>query len=194
MAIVYNIYANNGAGGPVNYSKPIATTSSLSYAPGALTPSSDTTFAVRALDTVSNLEEANTDARVRIVLDGSGNDLSGVPNSPQSVVLSALAAGACQVTWAYVPALSVGTPTGFQVFLSQGQTVDYSSPAMTVPYVSGQFGYTCTLAGPYAFSSYSATVRAVNASGSDGNTILSQALVGIPTAAVAMDPITISFI
>jgi hypothetical protein len=194
MAIAYNIYANNGAGGPVNYSQPIATTSSLSYVPGALTPSSDTTFAVRAKDTVSNLEEANTDARIRIVLDGSGNDLSGVPNSPQSVVLSALAGGDCLVTWAYIPALSAGVPTRFQIYLSQGQTVNYGSPTMTVPYVPGQVGFTCKLAGPFAFSSYSASVRAVNDAGSDGNTTCSQAFAGLPTSTVAMDRITVSFI
>ena len=73
MAISYNIYANDGMGGDVDYSTPIATTSDLTYATGPLATPSDNTFAVRAFDTASCIEEANTDARVRIILDASGN-------------------------------------------------------------------------------------------------------------------------
>ncbi len=71
--------------------RPIATTSGLTYTVGPLAAPSDNTFAVRAFDTISGIEEANTDARVRIILDAAGNDVTARPNSV--VGLSATADG-----------------------------------------------------------------------------------------------------
>src|SRR5438309_1221755 len=118
MPIAYNIYASHGAGGPVNYAAPIATTTGLTFTTGPLPPGSDTTFAVRALDTSTNLEESNTDALVRIVLDANGADVSGRPNPPHAVVLSPAPAGSCLVSWAFA-AVQSGKPVGFQVFLTR---------------------------------------------------------------------------
>jgi hypothetical protein len=193
MAIVYNIYANDGGGGPVNYTTPIATTSSLSYVTGMLHAGSDTTFAVRAEDTASNLEEANTDTCVRVALDANGNDIGGRPNAPHALALSTAAGGGCLVSWAYFQAADSATPVGFQVFLSEDPSAVCGSLASTVPYVYGQVGYTCPLHGPYVLSTYSASVRAYNAAGSDGNTIVA-AVVGVPTSPVMMESISVSFI
>jgi hypothetical protein len=194
MAIVYNIYANDGVGGPVNYTTPISTTTSLSYVTGMLPAGSDTTFAVRAKDTASNLEEANTDARVRVALDTNGNDIGGRPNPPHALVLSTAAGGGCLVSWAYFQGVGSATPVGFQVFLSEDPSALYRSTASTVPYVYGQVGYTCRLSGPYVLSTYSASVRAYNAAGSDGNAIVVGAVVGVPTSPVMMEAISVSFI
>jgi hypothetical protein len=194
MAIVYNIYANGGAGGPVNFTTPIATTTSLSYVTGMLPAGSDTTFAVRAKDTASNLEEANTDACVRVALDANGNDIGGRPNPPHALLLSTAAGGGCLVSWAYFQAAGSATPVGFQVFLSEGSSALFGSLASTVPYVYGQVGYICRLPGPYVLSTYSASVRAYNAAGSDGNTIVVGAIVGVPTSPVIMEPISVSFV
>ena len=68
MGISYNVYANDGQGGYVNYDTPIATVNSPSYVVDSLGFPGDYTFAVRAFDTTSGIEEANTDARVRICL------------------------------------------------------------------------------------------------------------------------------
>jgi hypothetical protein len=194
MAIVYNIYANDGAGGPVNYATPIATTTSLSYVTGVLPAGSDTTFAVRAEDTASNLEEANTDAQVRVILDTNGNDIGGQPNPPHALALSTAAGGGCLVSWAYFQAAGAATPLGFQVFLSENSAALYGSPASTVPYVFGQVGYTCRLPGPYVLSTYLASVRTYNAAGSDVNTIVAGAVVGVPTNPVTMEEIVVSYI
>ena len=69
MAISYNIYANDGAGRRRQLRTPIATTtgSHVRWRRDLAAPS-DNTFAVRAFDTTSGIEEANTEARVRIVL------------------------------------------------------------------------------------------------------------------------------
>ena len=194
MSIVYNVYASDGAGGPVNYAAPVATTTGQSFVTGPLRPGSDTTFAVRALDTSTNLEESNTDARRRIVIDSNGLDVSGCPNAPHAVVLSPVSGGSCLVSWAFDAAVQSSTPVGFQVFLTQGSSVSYASPAATVPYVPGQVGYTCILSGPYTLGTYSAAVRSYNTAGSDGNTVAVTATVGLPTSPLMMDPVQVSWI
>jgi hypothetical protein len=194
MAISYNIYANDGVGGPVNYTTPVATTAGLTYVSAPLPPGSDTTFAVRALDTSTSLEEANTDASTRIILDANGGDMSGRPNPPHAVALSAVSGGGCLVSWAFDAAAQFGTPVGFQVFLTEGSSVAYTSPAVTVAYVQGQVGYVYTLPGPYTRSTYSAAVRSYNTAGSDGNTVAVTAVVGLPTTPLMMDTVQVSWI
>jgi hypothetical protein len=194
MAIVYNIYVNDGAAGPVNYATPVGTTAGLTHITLPLPIGSDTTFAVRALDTSTNLEEANTDATTRILLDANGGDVSNHPNPPHAIAVSAVSGAACLVSWAFNAAAHFGTPVGFQIFLAEGSSVAYGSPVATVPYVPGQVGYACTLPGPYTRSSYSAAVRSYNAAGSDGNTVVVTAIVGLPTSALMMDAVQVSWI
>ena len=133
MGISYNIYANDGLGGAVNYAAPLASTTSISFTTGSLPRSSDTTFAVRAMDTTTGLEEANTEARVRVVLDGNGLDISARPNAPRALMARASAGGGCLATWGYNPVGQAGAPTGFLVYLTPGATANYSTPATTVP-------------------------------------------------------------
>ena len=121
MTINYQIYSNGGSGGAVDYSTPVATTSALSAVLDRSSPSSDNTFVVRALDTTSGLEEANTTVSVRIVIGADGSDVTALPASPHAVALAAVGAGSCRVSWAYVPVAGYGTPTGFNVYLRRVQ-------------------------------------------------------------------------
>ena len=193
MAIAYNVYSNDGAGGPVNYSTPIATTTALTYVTTALMAGSNTTFAVRAFDASTNLEEANIDASATIILDANGNDVSARPNAPHALVLLPTSAGSCLVSWAFNAVAQAGVPVGFQIFLTEGTSVDYSSPAGVVPYIPGQVGYTYQLPGPYSVSTYTASVRSYNATTSDGNTITVTATIGLPTVPYTMDPVQITW-
>jgi hypothetical protein len=194
MAIVYNIYANDGAGGPVNYATPVGTTAGLTYTTLPLPAGSDTTFALRALDTSNLLEDANTDASTRIIVDANGGDISNRPNPPHAVAVSAAPGAACLVSWAFNTTAGFGTPVGFQIFLTQGLLIAYSTSAATVPYVPGQVGYAYTLSGPYARATYTVAVRAYNTSGSDGNTVAVTAVVGLPTNPLLMDAIQVSWV
>ena len=149
MTINYQIYSNGGSGGAVDYSTPVATTSALSAVLGPLAPSSDNTFVVRALDTTSGLEEANTTVSVRIVIGADGSDVTALPASPHAVALAAVGAGSCRVSWAYVPVAGYGTPTGFNVYLAPSSAAAPVPPTATVAYQSGCVGYSVLLAGPF---------------------------------------------
>ena len=188
MTITYRIYSNNGNGGPVDFSTPLATTTELTYTIGPLGVSTDSSFVVRAYDPASGFEEANTDAQVRVVLGADGTDLSQLPNPPHALVLSPAANGGCRVSWAYAPANWYGTPTAFSVFLTQGNAVDYSAPAASVAFSQGVIGYSCMLPGPFALSTYTVAVRSFNATGVETNTEAITSVFGLP-APFAMDPV-----
>lgn len=79
----YHIYGNSGSG-PINYSVPLATTSSLTWTSGELTPGT-WKFAVRAFDPATGLEEQNLDAAATITLDAGGNDISNRPAPPNAL-------------------------------------------------------------------------------------------------------------
>ncbi len=165
MAISYNIYANDGQGGDVNYNTPIATTASQTYAIAQLGLPSDNTFAVRAFDTISGIEEANTDARVRIVIDQSGNDVTAQPNAVFGLTAIATAGGTCWVAWGYDTTGQGAPPSLFNVFLTAVGTSSPESPATTVAYLPGVAGYGWTLSGLESNTSYTIGVQALDASG-----------------------------
>jgi hypothetical protein len=189
MAIAYRIYSNGGTGGPVDYSAPVASATGPGYVSAPLPVSSDTTFAVRAFDPGTGLEEANTEAQVRVVLDGQGADVSGRPNPPHAVGLAPAPGGGCRVNWAYRPDPWSGAPDGFQVYLTQVGSARGGSPAATVAYAPGQVGYRCVLPGPFGFATYTAVVESYNAAGADGGTAASTAAVGLPATPLLMDAV-----
>jgi hypothetical protein len=193
MAIAYHVYSNHGTGGPVDDSSPIVTTTDLTCVVGPLAPSSDTTFLVRAYDTSTGLEEANTEASVRVVLGPDGTDRSGVPDPPHAVSLVPTAGGGCAVRWAYNPSLASRRATGFLVYVTQGGAVDYSTPAATVAFTPGRAGYSVALPGPYTPSQYTAAVRAFNDTGTETNALFVTAFLGTPAADFVMDPISVRF-
>ncbi|HWE37721.1 MAG TPA: hypothetical protein VG406_14230 [Isosphaeraceae bacterium] len=192
MGIVYNVYANDGHGGPVNYATPIATTTALSFKPPALAAPSDSTFVVRAFDTTVGLEEANTDARVRIVVDAGGNDITARPNAPFALALRATAGGGCSASWSYNPAGQGGPPTGFYAYLSPGTSPSYASPAATVPYVAGLAGYSCELSGLVDGTTSTIAVRAFNSAGIGTNTTAVASITGDSTPPTNVDALAAS--
>jgi hypothetical protein len=190
MTTAYRIYSNDGAGGPVDFSAPVASTAALSYVAGPLGAPTDTTFVVHAYDPDTGLEEANTEASVRLVVAADGTDVSGLPNPPHALTLSPAFGGGGRVGWAYAPAGAYGLPAGFNVYLTEGPAVDYTSPAVTVPYSPGVIGYSCVLPGPFTPSAYTAGVRSYNATGVEANTGSVTGALGIP-APYAMDPVQV---
>ena len=160
MAIAYHIYANDGRGGEVDYSAPVATTSDLSFAAGPLLAPSDNWFAVRALDTASGIEEANTDARVRLLIDPAGNDVTAQPNPANGLSARRTAGGTCRLAWGYDSTGQGGAPSRFDVTMNPGPT----GPVASVAYLAGVSGYECTVSGLAPNISYAISVRAVGAS------------------------------
>lgn len=194
MAISYRIYSNGGTGGPVDYATPIAVTTDLSFVTPALAPSSDSTFAIRAFDPVANIEEANTDARVRIILDAAGQDVTGRPNPPDAVVLASATGGACRVNWAYHAVQGCGVPDGFHVYLDRGETSTCTVPAATISFMPGQMGQSCVLDGPYDYATYTVAVEAYNAVGTSGKVAVATAAIGLPAEPLLMDPVTVRMV
>jgi hypothetical protein len=159
MAISYHIYANDGRGGDVDYATPIATTTALTFTVGSLVAPSDNTFAVRAFDATSGIEEANTDARVRVLIDPAGNEVTARPNPVNGLSVRRTAGGTCWVSWGYDSTGQGGPPTQFAVTLTPGP----ASPAATVAYLPGVAGYGCSLSGLVPTNSYTIAVQAIGA-------------------------------
>jgi hypothetical protein len=155
-------------GGPVDYSTPIGTSAGLSFVLPPLAPGSDSTFGVRAFDASSGLEEANTDARLRIVTDTNGLDISGRPAPPVGLSVAAIAGGGIRVRWMASPSLPFAKPTGFHVYLGT-PAPDYSHPAATVP-AGGDRDSSATLPALTDGVTYQVAVRAFNAVGEETNT------------------------
>ena len=164
MAISYNVYANDGQGGDVDYSTPIATTSSLSYLMGPLATPGDHTLAVRAFDAVSGVEEANTDARVRIVLDSAGNDVTARPNAVVGLSAWPMVGETCWVSWGYDSTGQGGPPSLFNVSVTAGPAASLTDPAASVAYLPGVSGYGCTLSSLPAGVLCTVAVQAVGSS------------------------------
>jgi hypothetical protein len=173
VATQYKIYSNNLAGGPVDYATPIGTTASLTFATAAVPHGSDATFAVRAYDTVSGLEERNTDRRVRVVTDAAGIDITARPNAPSGLHARPGVGGTAEVAWSYNPLNQGGAPTGFKVWVQAGVTINYATaPSATVAYAASARAYAVTVAGLSDGVAYAVAVRAYNALAADPNTVI----------------------
>lgn len=161
MPVSYHIYSNDGQGGDVEYATPIATSAAPTYGVGPLAAPSDTTFAVRAFDVISGIEEANTDARVRIIIDAAGNDVTARPNAVRGLSAAATAGGNCLVTWSYAASGQGGPPARFDVYQGASGLPQPPAPAASVGYLPGQAGYSCSLSGLPAGPTATITVEAV---------------------------------
>lgn len=184
MSISYRIYANTGAGDAVDYSAAVDTTSALTWTSPPLAPSSDWTFAVRAYDTISLLEDRNTDARARVLVGASGEDLTGLPNAPIHLAVRATAGGTAEVEWSYNAAGQGEAPTGFHVYAGT-PAVSYAVPAATVAYVDARTTYRATLTGLVDAIVYEIAVRALNLSGEESNA----ATVTVTASTTGPDPV-----
>ena len=171
MAISYHIYANDGQGGPVDYSTPIATVAAALGAPvgtfltGALAAPSDNLFAVRAFDDVSGVEEANTDARVRVVIDGQGRDVSTRPNAVVGLAARWTVGDVALVSWGYATPGQGGAPARFAVTATPAPGGPGVAPVapLSVTYTPGVAGYGCRLDGLASTSGWTVQVTAVGA-------------------------------
>ena len=165
MSILYRIYSNDGAGGPVDYSAPIATTAGLAFNPPGLVPSGDYRFAIRAFDDATGIEESNTQAVVRVRLDAGGRRIAEPPDPPHALVARPTAGGGCRVDWAYRAAGQAIPPSTFDVYLTPGATADLSTPVATVVYRPGVLGYTVDLTGLGDGVAYTVAVASRGAGG-----------------------------
>lgn len=162
MAIEYRVYANNYAGGAVDYTTPVATVSSPTYTPAAIPVNSDVTFAVRAFDTATSVEEHNITVRFRLRTGSGGEDLALRP----SPVVRAWATpdGSSAVAVGWIPAVSGPKPTEYRVY-GGTPTVSYATPLATVPYLDGIPALRVLVPGLTPGSSYAFDVLPKNASG-----------------------------
>ena len=169
--VAYHVYANTGAGDPINYGSPIETTSELAYTVSPLSYPGSWEFGVRAFYVISGLEEKNVDCAVSIVLNAVGQDVTNTPTPPFGLRAVPLAAGAVRVEWSYVRATGPSAPQGFHVYLGSGAAPSYATPAATINYNTGSFGqFVANLSGLTGAITYTVGVRAFNATAEEANT------------------------
>ena len=160
-------------GSPIDYTAtPTATLRGLTWTSSALATPSSTRFAVRAYDPLTGYDDGNLDATVIVTLDSFGRDITSLPNAPTALTASPGPSGTLVLRWASItPPGSTNAPSGFYAYLGTGTgSLSYSTPAATVPYVSGLTLYTATLSGLTNGTTYTIGVRAYNAVGSETNT------------------------
>ena len=168
MPISYNVYANNGLGGPIDFSAPVATVASPTWTSGDLAAPGAWSFSVRAAN--ANGEEQNLDCAVTIVLDGNGADITNRPAPPAGLRAFATAGGGVRVEWSYPPTRGPGTPAGFHVYIGTG-TPNYAAPVSAVPYSTGILSrFVANLAGLSGGTTYAIGVRSFNAVAEEANT------------------------
>jgi hypothetical protein len=203
MPTHYHIYKNDFAGGPVDFGAVYATASASPAALPALPAPCDATFAVRAFDTVTGLEDGNTDCRVRIVRSASGADVTGRPNAPGH--LRAFAEGGkVVVRWSYAPGGqgggmpghgdeppgTGGAPATFKVWATVGAVVDHAAtPAAVVPYRRRVHVFEAALTLAPA-TTYAIGVRASNAVADEPNTVAVSLTTPAATGPAAVDELS----
>ena len=172
---VYHIYANNGAGGPLNLTTPVATVAGTTWTTTVAKPS-DTTWLVRTFDLATGLEDQNADARVTVVIGSTGTDLTALPNAPSGLTVVPTAGGGALATWVYSPGGQGGAPQGFHVYTGT-PAVSYATPVTTVAYGGPYTGagiayhYQARFTGLTDGTIYQVGVRTYNATGEESNTI-----------------------
>jgi len=171
QAVWYHVYANTGAGDPINYQTPVATTSGLTWTSSPLSFAADWKFGVRAFYQPGGLEEQNLDCAVEIILDSTGRDITNRPAPPTGLRAIAVKGGAIKVEWSYPnPVTTAKTPTGFHVYDGIG-SVSYTTPVATVAYSSSIANvWTATISGLTNGTTYTIGVRAFNAVAEEPNT------------------------
>jgi len=167
----YHVYSNTGAGDPINYATPIATTGGLTWTSSPLSYASDWKFAVRAFYYPNGLEEQNLDCEIELILDGAGHDITNRPAPPTGLRAIAVKGGNIKAEWSYPnPATAAKTPTGFHLYIGIG-LLSYATPAATVSYGASIANvFTATLTGLADGMTYTIGVRAYNAVAEEPNT------------------------
>lgn len=128
--IAYRLYASDGLGGPVDESAPVADISGLTWDTPTLAAGSDTTFTVHPYDLATGHEDRTSDARVRVILDASGEDTAGLPVAPVMLSARPASGGTAKVLWYYPVGLPVA---GFHVYAWDASGApDWVSPVGSV--------------------------------------------------------------
>ena len=166
----YHVYANTGAGDPINYQVPVATVNGLSWTSSPLSYAGDWRFAVRAFYYPNGLEEQNVDCAVEIILDAGGIDITNRPAPPTGLRAIAAKGGKIKVEWGYGrPASKARTPTGFHLYQGIG-SVSYTTPVATVSYGAAIVNvWTAVVTGLTSGTTYVFGVRAYNATAEEPN-------------------------
>lgn len=191
--ISYVIYKNLVSAGPVDLSAPYGTSATLTFDTSALAYPFTHNFLVRSYDTVTGIEDVGTDARVTIVLDAAGSDVTGRPAAPIGLSAQAIANGGIRVEWSYLPVPGAAAPTSFRVWAQVG-TLNYAlAPDATAsPYDPDRSEWSADIAGLADGVTYTVGVRATNASGDETNTatvtVTADATGPLPVAALAGRP------
>jgi hypothetical protein len=187
MACEYHVYANTGAGDPIDYSSVVDTTATLTYPTSALSYPGTWSFGVRAFDTVSGLEEQNLDCALTIVLDASGNDITNRPMPPSGPRAFALAGGLIRAEWYYPPTSGAKAPFGFHVYAGTAGMPSYTMPAATVIFSTGiANSFVANMPGFIDGTTYSVGVRAYNATAEEPN-MTTVTVTAIATGPAAID-------
>lgn len=173
MSTQYHVYANDGLGGPVDYSTPIATTASLTWTtPSALAANSRWRFAVRAFDTVSGLEENNVDCSVAVRTDGTGADVTNLPAPPSMIAARATKDGGILVQFqADMRRREPNAATSFKIYMGTGGTPNYAVVVATIPAGGGVYRYSHQIPGTGLTDGtiYTVGVRSANLTGVESN-------------------------
>ena len=188
MSIKYRIYSNHGSGGLVDYSTPLATVDKPTYQTGPVAYPSDSTFVVHAYDELTGQEEANTDASIRLILDGQGNDVTDQPNPVQGMMVNRTQGAGARISWSYVGKSGTTAPTNFMVRLSNGST---EIATAKLAYHLDRLGYSVNFPGPFNMSTYQALVAATNRYGINSAPVIVTAQLGQTTDPFVINTLTI---
>jgi len=174
--ITYRIFWNDGAGGPVDYSVPVATVAGPPWSGPPLAPGTRTRFGVRAFDTVTGLDDGGRAAEAEVDLSAQGVDVTGTPSRAFSATARPGPTGTILASWAHAPG-GRPIPAGFRVWATPGVSVDFTSaPAITLAFSPAGYGgragwFSVTLPGLTPGAGYAVGIRAYNGSGDDGGSV-----------------------
>jgi hypothetical protein len=159
-----HVYANDGAGGPVDYATVVATVAGTIWTGPALAAGADVIYAVRLYDPGTGFEERNTDARIRVRLDGALALIPDTPDPPAHLGATADSASSVRLTWSFNPAAVPAS--GFGLWATAGTVPNTTGPPnATVAWIKGDVAYTGRITGLAASTAYAVAVRALGAAG-----------------------------
>lgn len=168
--IVYRIYKNDGQGGAIDYSTPVAETTAATWTSGPLNAPGSYRFGVRARDETSGLEEANIDAAAALILNAQAGDATRTPPAPVGLRAIPLAGGRVRLEWATPVSSSDRRPFRFNIYMSPGAITSYAVPTATTPAASARNGFCFIELGGLADGvAFEAVIRSANDAGEESN-------------------------
>jgi hypothetical protein len=160
-------------GDPINYTVSLGTVTGQSWTSSALSVPGRFKFGVRAFDPAVGLEDQNVDASLELVLDASGNDVTGTPASPLGLRAFPITGGRVRVEWACPVGQPSRQPLGFRVYLGTGSVPDYTLPVSTVAWSNGRNGcFSAELGGLSDGAPRSIAVRSYNVVSEEQNSVV----------------------